>query len=202
LRRNEDAELEKAFAAAGMLKGLMSRSRPRRKLKINKRAAAKRQIETAVRIWFNRGDPVSIHTLSAAAGEILHALGRQKGLRSLHDWIKSLPKPVQLRMHLAQNFFKHGFRDMTATLKYYPIHGEMLLFDAIESYDILFGATPSMLCFMFRYVTEYRRFFPSWAEAMDGAGMEAERILSPSRENFFDIYFPLLKRKRTGRILM
>jgi hypothetical protein len=44
-------------------------------LKVSKTDVAKRQIETAIRLWFFSGDPVSIHTLAAAAHQILHDLG-------------------------------------------------------------------------------------------------------------------------------
>jgi hypothetical protein len=44
---------------------------------------ARRQLRTAIRLWFDDGDPVSIHTLAAAAYEILHTLARRKGAEDL-----------------------------------------------------------------------------------------------------------------------
>jgi hypothetical protein len=42
---------------------------------ISKFDAAKRQLETAIRLWFHSGDPVSVHTLAAASHQLLHDLG-------------------------------------------------------------------------------------------------------------------------------
>jgi hypothetical protein len=53
------------------------------KITVTKLDAAKRQLRTALRLWFDDGDPVSIHTLLAAAHEIIHTLYRRKGLRDL-----------------------------------------------------------------------------------------------------------------------
>jgi hypothetical protein len=49
-------------------------------LKVSKTDAAKRQLETAIRLWFFSADPVSIHTLAAAAHQILHDLGKKRGV--------------------------------------------------------------------------------------------------------------------------
>lgn len=47
-------------------------------LHISKLDSARRQLETAVRLFFVDGDPVSVHTLAAAAGEVLADLARQE----------------------------------------------------------------------------------------------------------------------------
>jgi hypothetical protein len=69
-------------------------------------------LRTAIKLWFEGGDPVAIHSLASAAHEIIHALYRQKGLKGLifdtqhirpdmqQKWASSLKKPF--------NFFKHG----------------------------------------------------------------------------------------------
>jgi len=44
------------------------------KLKISKLDAAKRQLETAIRLYFNEADPVSVHTLAGAAHTISEIL--------------------------------------------------------------------------------------------------------------------------------
>ncbi len=50
---------------------------------ITKLDDARRQIKTAIRLFFADGDPVSIHTLATASHEIMHTLYRRKGLRGL-----------------------------------------------------------------------------------------------------------------------
>lgn len=51
------------------------------KVPISKIDAAKRQLETAITLYFQNGDPVSIHTLAAAAYDVLHALCKVRGIK-------------------------------------------------------------------------------------------------------------------------
>jgi hypothetical protein len=51
-----------------------------KEFKVSKLDAAKRQLETAIRLYFSDGDPVSIHTLTAAAYNILRDVTKQKGV--------------------------------------------------------------------------------------------------------------------------
>jgi hypothetical protein len=48
--------------------------RRRARMKITKLDAAKRQLATAIRLYFEDRDPVSVHTLVMAAGEIIDRL--------------------------------------------------------------------------------------------------------------------------------
>lgn len=77
--------------------------------------AARSQLKTAIMLWFNGGDAVSIHTLACASHEIIDGLSKKTRNRDLlfdslickdehrrefNDWLR---KP--------QNFFKHPSRD-------------------------------------------------------------------------------------------
>lgn len=83
-----------------------------RTIVITKLDAARRQLRTALRLWFHDGDPVSIHALLAAAHEIIHRLYRNQGFVNLifdSDVIKdefrgSFAKLIKQ----APNFFKHA----------------------------------------------------------------------------------------------
>jgi hypothetical protein len=48
-----------------------------KKIEISKLDAAKRQLKTAINLYFSYGDPVSIHTLASAAREILYDLNKK-----------------------------------------------------------------------------------------------------------------------------
>jgi hypothetical protein len=50
-----------------------------KKLSITKLDAARRQLETAITLWFHDADPVSVHTLAMAAHGILRALNKKRG---------------------------------------------------------------------------------------------------------------------------
>jgi hypothetical protein len=94
--------------------------------------AARGQLHTAIKLWFEGGDPVAIHSLASAAHEIVHALYRQKGLKDLmfdthhiepelrQKWSSSLKKPF--------NFFKHGRNEPSdAVIEFDPIWSEALM---------------------------------------------------------------------------
>jgi hypothetical protein len=110
-------------------------------LKISKTDAAKRQLETAVRLWFFSGDPVSIHTLTAAAHQVLHDIGKKRGAPTL---LRDLPgvRPENLR-HLRtlvsryENFFKHADQDSGAVLDFNPEATEIYMLDAVLAYESL-----------------------------------------------------------------
>jgi hypothetical protein len=102
-------------------------------INVSKQDVALRQLNTAIRLWFADGDPVSIHTLLAASHEIIHRLYRNAGYKSLlfnserikpqfHGlWAKKIKE--------APNFFKHIDRDGNdaAPLKFNPELNEVLM---------------------------------------------------------------------------
>lgn len=50
-------------------------------MQITKLDAARRQLKTAIRLWFSDDDPVSIYALTYAAHEVLHDLHRGRGAK-------------------------------------------------------------------------------------------------------------------------
>jgi hypothetical protein len=52
---------------------------PGKTIKISKLDAARRQLDTAIELWFHDGDPISIHTLTSAAFEIIQDLNKKHG---------------------------------------------------------------------------------------------------------------------------
>src|SRR5712692_11905589 len=95
-----------------------------RVLKISKLEAAKRQLETAINLYFSEGDPISIHTLTSAGYNIIRDVSEKQG-RSLivKDLAVSVAKPefrkmVRDELNRAENFFKHADRDHANTLEF------------------------------------------------------------------------------------
>ena len=123
---------------------------------ISKIEAAKRQLETAITLYFQNADPVSIHTLVAAAHEILHGICKVRGLESLlKDVVKqSIRKEKQNEyndiIREAENFFKHGRRDPDASFEFRPVTTEIFIFDACFMYESLTMKTPKPL-FIFKF---------------------------------------------------
>jgi hypothetical protein len=102
------------------------------KIVVTKLEAARRQLKTAIKLWFEDGDPVAVHTLIAAAYEILDTLARRHGAVDLlfapdiikdefrTKWVRSIKSPA--------NFFKHADRDPDGTLEFPFIVSEMFMF--------------------------------------------------------------------------
>jgi hypothetical protein len=93
--------------------------------------AARRQLHTAIRLWFEDGDPVSIHTLASASHEIVHALFRAKGLKGLlFDSPIVRPEKRSIWSGLLKtsfNFFKHARHDDGTVLDFHPGINEIIL---------------------------------------------------------------------------
>jgi hypothetical protein len=80
---------------------------------ITKLDAAQSQLSTAIWLYLEDRDPVSVHTLATAAGEIIDHLCKHRGLKTmrhtLNEAIKSEKrKEVFDKMDEARNFFKHA----------------------------------------------------------------------------------------------
>jgi|SRR6267378_1402366 hypothetical protein len=98
-------------------------------VKISKLDAARRQLVTAIRLYFANADSVSTHTLAAAAFEILGDLdahGPNTG--TLFDHAERYIKPEYVdvfykKLRKPQNFFKHADNDPEDILEFYPTGG-------------------------------------------------------------------------------
>ena len=113
--------------------------RIQRVITVIKASVATSQLETAIQLWFDDADPVAIHTLAVAAHDCYDALGRRAGKPS--QWSKlmsAISRKDQLRSAYAQNFFKHGFKDLKKQARYMPFHGEILLFDSALCHEAIF----------------------------------------------------------------
>lgn len=82
------------------------------KINVNKIEAARRQIDTAIRLFFSNGDPVSIHTLAAAGFRILRDIAQAKGT-DMHKSVMAGIRPGMegefwKAMNRPANFLKHA----------------------------------------------------------------------------------------------
>lgn len=115
---------------------------------ISKLDAAKRQLDTAINMYFKDAEPISIHTLTAAAHQILMDLARLEGIKSIFKdavldiIVKDYKKEYLSIINEAENFFKHAEKDPQGLLKFNPEQTEFLLFDAVEMYIQVAKETP------------------------------------------------------------
>jgi hypothetical protein len=82
---------------------------------LTKIEVARRQLVTAIRLFFDNADSVSVYTLGHAAAEILDRLCRHRGKMSFRGEIKSVhgftDKELKRIAELGKDFFKHADRD-------------------------------------------------------------------------------------------
>ena len=82
---------------------------------VRKLEAAKRQLQTAITLWFADADSVSVHTLACAAHQIIHDINAdQKGTELLLDSVvikEEFRREYLNEIRKAMNFFKHADRD-------------------------------------------------------------------------------------------
>ncbi|HEV3236877.1 MAG TPA: hypothetical protein VGZ25_07805 [Gemmataceae bacterium] len=109
---------------------------------IKKLEAARSQLETAVLLFFEDGDPLSIHTLTCAAYDIIDGVNKHRGRKEM--WVKGgyakLPgRRTRNELNEVQNFLKHADRDPEGTLDFNPLMTESLLADACRTYLELTG---------------------------------------------------------------
>jgi hypothetical protein len=118
-------------------------------LRVTKLECARSQLETAIRLYFEDRDPISIHTLTSAAYDVLHDIGRPRGLEPIFKGARFLPpeerEAYKDLLNRPRNFFKHADLDPQVRLKFEPEVTTFLLFDACEFYMRLTGDSPEAM---------------------------------------------------------
>ncbi len=165
-------------------------------LLLSKLQVARRQLEATVGLFFRDGDPVAIHTLTAAAYEVLHDLTKISGQHAmLKARVEEVVKPehvkaFRLKLNEAENFFKHAARDPAALLRFYPGQTEILLFDAVRTYRLISGKpAPLLTAFEYWCVLHAPDLFLPLAGAAAFQGLFPS-LLSMSRSEFLESLLP------------
>lgn len=112
-----------------------------KELAITKLDAARRQLETAITLWFHDADPVSVHTLVMAAHGILRALNKKRGGQSMlgdpSPYIRpGFEKRVADMFVKSSNFFKHGAKDPLTTDYFAPESNQYAILDACQAFMV------------------------------------------------------------------
>jgi hypothetical protein len=112
------------------------------KIRISKLEAARRQLKTAITLWFTGGDPVAIHGLAFAAYEILHAISENRDPKRIDlifdsaliederrgEWNRLIRKDA--------NFFKHADRDDDSVIEFMPQTSEIFMLFAVWAREL------------------------------------------------------------------
>jgi len=174
-------------------------------LKISKLDAAKRQLETVIRLYFSDCDPVSIHTLTAAAYNVIRDVSDKrhsprmivKGV--LVNSVKpNYQKTFRCMLNEAENFFKHANEDLDATLDFDPEQSEILILDACWQYLRLTGEWPPLFgVYQAWYVANRPRYFTLMLKQADAVQAAAPDAIALGKQGFFNTMLPLAMRIHT-----
>lgn len=110
---------------------------------VTKLDAARRQLDTAIQLFFANGDFVSIHALAYAAYTLTRNLcDKTNNPASFTRWVKETVvneqhEQVFAALSSAGNFFKHADRDPKRQLEYIPDQYEILLILAVWMYEAI-----------------------------------------------------------------
>ena len=169
------------------------------KIQVSKIEAARRQLTTAINLYFKNGDPVSIHTLAAAAFQISKDLceSRDDAPDSLPSRMKDLVKPEFLTeawgmFTESANFFKHADRDPEKTHLYDPVETEIILFIAIHQFQALTeDYFLELRLYAMWYMFRYPEFFivPTLIENTMRRG---QQVFEDDRVKFYQTMLPIV----------
>jgi hypothetical protein len=107
------------------------------KFTVSKLNASRRQLNTAIELWFEERDEISVHTLAAAAYQVIHDVNESSDTKAelLYNSIviKDEHRSEAIRfLKRPMNFFKHADNDPHATLEFFPALTDIYLLFAIE----------------------------------------------------------------------
>ncbi|MBI4964970.1 MAG: hypothetical protein HY913_16975 [Desulfomonile tiedjei] len=171
--------------------------------RISKLDSARRQLETAINLYFYERDVVSVHTLSAAAFNIMADIGRhdEGGKNTLRGIIldnfikKEHRKFVRERLRQAENFFKHADKDSKAFLVFNPGQTEFLIWDSIVTYLSMTGESPPIFkVFHLWFGLQHADIYPVSDDQASILNRAKAAVQDMNRQAFFEFVLPLLYR--------
>ena len=137
--------------------------RPRDPLLLTKFDVAERQLNQAILLFFDEGDPVSIHTLAEASSQILYDIRSDTGSVSFardtdrikpeykRDWLNAIFK--------SRNFFKHADKDRSEVHEFKDEFNHFSLFDGTNMYLTAKRAwTPESMIYIAWFCASYPKY--------------------------------------------
>lgn len=168
---------------------------------LTKLDVARRQLDVAIRLFFDGRDSVSVHTLASNAWEIVDVLCRKRGVDSMSEQTRgNVPGGKELKRDFVnkpyRNFFKHADNDPDGTAEGFSDNAnDDILFLAVS--DLIELEQPTLCeCYVFQvwYLAVYE-------EKLSAEGRE--RFLPGIREALPDIRrLSRSEQKRKGRELL
>jgi hypothetical protein len=169
--------------------------------KINKLDAACRLLNTAISLWFNDGDTVSIHTLACSAHQIVHDLNQQRGGRDLiYDNLNikdEYRRETNRLLKRPYNFFKHAENDAFDSVELKPSLTELfILFTSIGLKKLGRQPDPVLTAFDIYYVLRNPHLLTEKGKSEWNVKISTEirkQALDMPKRQFFETYLIMRK---------
>jgi len=134
-------------------------------MKVPKLEAGARQLDTAIRLYFAKGDAVAVHSLAASAWNVLADVADATRGTSWREHVREDSKLTEREakkiLNQAWNFFKHGDEDPVGVLDFDEVDTESLLFMATVECKDVYRNTLAMDTYQVWYVATRPDRFPS-----------------------------------------
>ena len=170
---------------------------------ITKQEAALRQLDQAIRAFFRNDDMLAVHTLAAAATEVLSDLGKIRGVISpLRDPERIRPerqKEWLAALRKTQNFLKHADTDPDRSHTYNEEETVFLLFEAVGLAGALVNETGrERHAFFVWFVMSYVDLFEAKYTKILLGGAERHGVDATNRDQW-DKYLNQAEYRTRGR---
>jgi hypothetical protein len=168
-------------------------------VQLTKLEAARRQLETAIKLYFADGDEVSIHALAAASYSLVRDINQHlQGEPMLKDLHRLLPDDLarEFRTYInrPENFFKHADKDPDEVGELEPKWTEVLIWEASRKYCEITGEQNRLLItFIFWFVArqpQLRELVEKECLSQGFTKQHLERVFqlpSTNRKRFFEM---------------
>jgi hypothetical protein len=166
-------------------------------IEISKLEAAERQLATAIRLFFRKEDPFSIHTLIGAATSLLNDLAKIAKIKNPFTDDKYIrPEKKKEYFHLlrkGRNFLKHAKKDPKAKFKMNPDVNKFSIVEALHLYEQLNDSICGE-CYFYRiwFVYNHPNLFNLPYDIKDVINTLSFGMITPSNMNDFQLITEVL----------
>lgn len=166
-------------------------------IRVSKLDVARRQLYTAIMLWFADGDQVSIHTLAYAAYEIIHVISKKRqrdvGLLFDAEHVKDkYRKEFNLLLKKHANFFKHAKNDTDDEIEFRPVLSDLFLMFCVRGIDSMkLPRNDAETAFIMWQCIQKPKFLKDEGlkRFIDSVGVDGlRRLQSVSKEEFMQVF--------------
>jgi|GEM_PF-959556 len=179
---------------------------------ITKKDAAVCQLDTAIKMFFENSDPISIHTLAGAASIVFEDLCKKKRLPIFFDFVpdtfhQNTVEELHISFRKSRNFFKHAKDDSKEELTTFDDEdNELLLYACAYDCATAFRGLPISAqvfqgwyhcCFPEKFNADITEPFKTIFPAIRTQKLETQKKMGLNALKTYDGHASLLSDQRT-----